>query len=65
MLRLSITEIEKCAENFKELQVSLRRVRERLNASEWPILDYQINRKSPRIGALFEESKFEGLKLLV
>jgi len=64
MLRLSIHEIEKCAENFKELQMSLRRVRERLNASEWPILDYQINRKSPRIGALLEETKFEGLKLL-
>lgn len=27
------------------------------------MLDYQINRKSPKVGALLEETKFDGLKL--
>lgn len=65
LLKLSMQEIERAGEIFKDLQLSLRKVRDRLNSSEYPILDYQINRKSPKVGALLEETKFDGAKLLV
>lgn len=30
-----------------------------------PTLDYQINRNTPKVGALLQETKFEGLKLFI
>lgn len=40
VLKLSITEIERSAEQFKDMTVSLKKVRDRLTKTEFPILDY-------------------------
>lgn len=65
LLKLPIAEIERSAEQFKELVTSLKRVRDRLSKTEFPILDYQINRKSAKIGALLMEQEFDARKMLV
>ena len=65
VLKLSITEIERSAEQFKDMTISLKRVRDRLIKTEYPILDYQINRKSAKIGALLMEQEFDARRMFV
>lgn len=65
MLELDVSKIEQCAELHKDLKTTIIRIKDQLQRQGYPTLDYQINRKSPKVGALLEETKFEGLKLFV